>query len=721
MRVWPGNPYPLGATWDGVGVNFALFSEHATRVELCLFDDTNAESESVTIPLTEQTDMVWHGYLPDVRPGQLYGYRVHGPYDPDRGHRFNPNKVLMDPYARVVGRTVRWDESLFGFRAGQGDDSFDERDSAAHAPLAAVVDPSFTWGDDRPLRTAWHDTLIYELHVKGYTAQHPAIPEDLRGTYLGLASEPAIEHLVTLGVTAVELMPVHHHVDDWHLAKRGLANYWGYNTLSYFAPDVRYAVSSSPLEAVREFKMMVRALHAAGLEVILDVVYNHTAEGNHTGPTISLRGIDNASYYRLAPHAPRYYEDFTGCGNTLNMRSPRVLQLIMDSLRYWVTEMHVDGFRFDLASALARELHAVDKLGAFFDIIHQDPILSQVKLIAEPWDLGEGGYQVGNFPTKWTEWNGKYRDAVRRFWRGDRRSVSELATRLAGSSDLYEQSGRRPYASINFITAHDGFTLADLVSYEQKHNEDNGEGNADGENHNLSANFGVEGDTDDRRVLELRARQRRNFLATLLCSIGVPMLSGGDELIRTQRGNNNAYCQDNAISWTDWTLTPERQEFFEFTRRMIRVWKEHPVLRRRKFFQGRRIRGAEVQDIAWLGPSGAEMTDEMWSSPDVRALAVRLNGDAIQEVDERGRPITGDTLLLLLNADEHPASFVLPAASPIERWETMVDTADPWQPPRRLHGGDRYELPGRAMAALKLNNRRDDLRRAADWGPQGVV
>jgi isoamylase len=721
MRVWPGSPYPLGATWDGVGVNFALFSEYATRVELCLFDSPSADSESVTIALTEQTDMVWHGYLPDVRPGQLYGYRVHGPYDPGRGHRFNANKVVMDPYARVIGRTVRWDESLFGFRAGEGDDSFDDRDSAPFAPLAAVVDPSFTWAADRPLRTPWHETLIYELHVKGFTALHAGIPEDLRGTYLGLASEPAIQHLVSLGVTAVELMPVHHHADDWHLVKRGLVNYWGYNTLSYFAPDVRFAVSPSPLECVREFKMMVRALHAAGLEVILDVVYNHTAEGNHTGPTISLRGIDNSTYYRLAPHAPRYYEDFTGCGNTLNMRSPRVLQLIMDSLRYWVTEMHVDGFRFDLASALARELHAVDKLGAFFDIIHQDPILSQVKLIAEPWDLGEGGYQVGNFPTKWTEWNGKYRDAVRRFWRGDRRAVSELATRLAGSSDLYEQSGRRPYASINFITAHDGFTLADLVSYEQKHNEANGENNADGENHNLSSNNGVEGTTDDRRILERRARQRRNFMATLLCSIGVPMLSGGDELLRTQGGNNNAYCQDNAISWTDWTPTPERQEFLEFTRRMIRVWKEHAVLRRRRFFQGRRIRGAEVQDIAWLDPRGVEMTDETWASPDVRVLGVRLNGDAIQEVDERGRPITGDTLLLLLNADDVAATFVLPPLSPVERWETLFDTADPWVAPRRLHGGDRYELHGRAMAALKLDNRSEDSRRAGEWGPQGVV
>ncbi|HYT66952.1 MAG TPA: glycogen debranching protein GlgX [Vicinamibacterales bacterium] len=717
MRVWPGAPYPLGAIWDGVGVNFALFSEHATRVELCLFDAPDAESESLTIALTEHTDMVWHGYLPDVRPGQLYGYRVHGPYAPHHGHRFNPNKVVIDPYARVVGRPMLWDESLFGFHAGQDDTTFDARDSAAHAPLAAVVDSAFTWGDDRPLRTPWHETLIYELHVKGFTALHPEIPEALRGTYLGLASEPAIHHLVSLGVTAVELMPVHHHSDDWHLVQRGLRNYWGYNTLAYFAPDSRYAAAAtSPLESVREFKMMVRALHAAGLEVILDVVYNHTSEGNHLGPTVSLRGIDNATYYRLQPHARRYYEDFTGCGNTLNMRSPRVLQLIMDSLRYWVTEMHVDGFRFDLASALARELHAVDKLGAFFDIIHQDPILSQVKLIAEPWDLGEGGYQVGNFPTKWTEWNGKYRDAVRRFWRGDGGALSELATRLAGSSDLYEQSGRRPYASINFITAHDGFTLADLVSYNDKHNEANGEHNADGERHNLSWNCGVEGETDNQRVGELRACQRRNFMATLLLSVGVPMISGGDELCRTQRGNNNAYCHDSEISWTDWTLTPERIAFLNFTRRLIRLWKDHPVLRRRKFFQGRGIRGADVLDIAWLDPAGAEMTDEMWNAPDVRALGVRLDGDAIQEVNERGERILGDTLLLNLNAGDQTIAFVLPPTAPTERWDSLLDTANPCQPGRRLQGGDRYELPGRSMAVLRLNNRNNDLRRADDEG-----
>ncbi len=720
MRVWPGSPYPLGATWDGVGVNFAIFSEHGTRVELCLFDSIDAEVESVTIPLPEHTDMVWHGYLPDVRPGQLYGYRVHGPFAPHTGYRFNPHKLVMDPYAKVVGRTVRWHESLFGFKFGSDDATFDDRDSAPYAPLAAVIDNAFTWGDDRPLRTPWHATLIYEMHVRGFTRLNPYIPESARGTYLGLASEPAIRHLTSLGVTAVELMPVHHHVDDWHLAQRGLRNYWGYNTLSYFAPDARYASSASPQDAVREFKMMVRALHAANLEVILDVVYNHTAEGNHAGPTLSLRGIDNTSYYRLLPNEPRFYQDFTGCGNTLNMRSPRVLQLIMDSLRYWVKEMHVDGFRFDLASALARELHAVDKLGAFFDIIHQDPVLSQVKLIAEPWDLGEGGYQVGNFPTKWTEWNGKYRDAVRRFWRGDSGVVSELATRLSGSSDLYEQSGRRPYASINFITAHDGFTLADLVSYDTKHNEANGEQNADGENHNLSWNCGVEGPTTDRRVLEMRDRQRRNLMATLLLSVGVPMISGGDELGRTQGGNNNAYCQDNEVSWTSWENTPERRDYLDFTRRLIRIWKDHPVLRRRKFFQGRRIRGADVLDIAWLDPSGREMTDETWSSPDVRCLGVRLNGDAIDEVDERGARINGDTLLLLLNGADQPIAFTLPMTAPEERWETLIDTADPWAPSRRLRAGGRYELLPRSMAVLKLNCRKEDLRRAEDWGPMGV-
>ena len=701
LRVWPGSPYPLGATWDGVGVNFALFSEHATRVELCLFDSAAAEFESITIPLPEHTDMVWHGYLPDVQPGQLYGYRVHGPFAPHRGHRFNPNKLLLDPYARALGRGIKWNEALFGFTFRQDDTTLDDRDSAAYAPLAAVVDNAFTWGDDRPPRTAWHETLIYELHVKGFSKLNPEIPEALRGTYRGLASEPSIRHLKSLGITAVELMPVHQHADDWHLVQRGLGNYWGYNTLAYFAPDLAYA-SESPLDAVREFKKMVRALHAAGLEVILDVVYNHTAEGSHLGPTLSLRGIDNASYYRLLPNQARYYQDFTGCGNTLNMRSPRVLQLIMDSLRYWVLEMHVDGFRFDLASALARELHAVDKLGAFFDIIHQDPVLSQVKLIAEPWDLGEGGYQVGNFPSKWTEWNGKYRDTVRRFWRGDGGVVSEFATRLSGSSDLYEQSGRRPYASINFVTAHDGFTLNDLVSYNNKHNDANGEENQDGENHNISSNHGEEGLTNDPHIKELRARQRRNFLATLMMSVGVPMISGGDEIGRTQHGNNNAYCQDNETSWTRWDLSADDGELMDFTRRLISIWKANPVLRRRKFLQGRRIRGADVTDISWLDTSGGEMTDEVWNSHDVRTLGMRLNGEAIDEVNERGERVVGDTLLVIFNAGDAAEPFVLPEAGPSQWWETLIDTADAWIPARRLREGDRYELQSRSMAVLRL-------------------
>ena len=590
MRIWPGRPYPLGATWDGAGVNFALFSEHATKVELCLFDSADARKESEPpIPLTEYTDMTWHCYLPDVQPDQLYGYRVHGPYDPANGHRFNPKKVLLDPYAKAVGRDLKWDDSLFGYKIGDpnADLTPDDRDSAAFAPLAAVVDEAFTWGDDRPPRTPWHQTLIYELHVKGFTKRMPDVPEKIQGTYAGVACEAAIEHLRSLGVTAVELMPVHHHVNDRHLLERGLSNYWGYNTLAFFAPDTHYTAAATARESVHQFKMMVRGLHAAGFEVILDVVYNHTAEGNQLGPTLSMRGVDNASYYRLSPEDKRYYLDFTGCGNTLNMVNPRVLQLIMDSLRYWVLEMHVDGFRFDLASTLARELHAVNKLGAFFDIIQQDPILSQVKLIAEPWDVGEGGYQVGNFPVLWTEWNGKYRDNVRSFWKGDGGTASEFATRLAGSSDLYEQSGRLPHASINFVTCHDGFTLQDLVSYNEKHNEANGEGNKDGSSDNHSWNCGAEGPTDDPAIKALRERQKRNLIATLFLSQGVPMLCGGDELSHTQKGNNNAYCQDNDLTWLNWELNPEQKDFLEFVRKAARIWREQPVFQRRKFFLGR--------------------------------------------------------------------------------------------------------------------------------------
>jgi glycogen operon protein len=712
MRVWPGRSYPLGATWDGAGVNFALFSEHATKVELCLFDGPDATTESQRITLPEHTDQVWHCYLPDVQPDQIYGYRVHGPQEPTKGHRFNPHKVLLDPYAKAIGRETRWDDSLFGYKIGdpQADLAFDERDSGAFAPLAAVIDPAFTWGDDRPPRTAWHKTLIYEAHVKGLTNRHPDVPEKLRGTYAGVASEAIIQHLLGLGVTAVELMPVHHHLEDRHLLERKLANYWGYNTLAFFAPEPSYATGHSPRESVHQFKMMVRGLHAAGIEVILDVVYNHTGEGNQLGPTLSMRGVDNASYYRASPKDPRYYMDFTGCGNTLNMQHPRVLQLVMDSLRHWVLEMHVDGFRFDLASTLARELFAVNKLGAFFDIIHQDPILSQVKLIAEPWDVGEGGYQVGNFPVLWTEWNGKYRDCVRKFWKGDGGTASEFATRLSGSSDLYEQSGRLPYASINFITCHDGFTLHDLVSYDGKHNEANGEGNNDGANDNHSWNCGAEGPTEDAGILALRARQKRNLIATLFLSEGVPMLCGGDELGHTQNGNNNAYCQDNELTWLDWELTPEQQDFLAFVRTVTRVWREQPVLHRRKFFQGRGIRGSDIKDISWLEPSGKEMPDEAWSVGFVRSLGVRLAGDLIGDVDERGERIVGDTLLLLLNAHHEPIKFTLPLHQDQQHWELLFDTAKPGCEVAIRRGEDEHILEGRSMAVYRTRSKEIDPR-----------
>jgi glycogen operon protein len=702
VRVWPGTPYPLGATWTGAGVNFAIFSAHATRVELCLFDSPDSPHESARIDLPEQTDMVWHGFLPDVRPNQLYGFRVHGPYDPAHGHRFNPNKVVMDPYAKAVARTIQWVDELFGYKVGdpQEDLSFDERDSAASAPVAAVVDPAFTWGEDRRLRTPWHNTVIYELHVRGFTKRHPGIPEALRGTYEALTTEPALRHLKDLGVTAVELMPVHHHARDRHLEERGLTNYWGYNSYGYFAPERRFAASRTPAGAVREFKRMVRALHGAGLEVILDVVYNHTAEGNHLGPTLSLKGIDNASYYRLVADDQRYYMDFTGCGNTLNMRSPQVLQLIMDSLRYWALEMHVDGFRFDLASALARELYDVDRLASFFDIVHQDPALSQVKLIAEPWDLGEGGYQVGNFPVLWTEWNGRYRDTVRRFWRGDGGTVSELATRLSGSNDLYAQSGRQPYASINFVTAHDGFTLADLVSYNEKHNEANGEDNRDGENNNLSWNCGVEGPTDDPAIIALRERQVRNFFATLLLSQGVPMISHGDELGRTQQGNNNAYCQDNEITWVNWDLTPAQKALCEFVRQVVHLRLSEPVLRRRKYFQGRSIRGGK--DVAWLAPDGREMTDEAWGADFVRSLGMLLSGTGIEEVDEIGEAVVGNTLLVLLSAHDEQVPFTLPPLEADHHWQRIFDTIEPQTEECAFKAGDRYPLQGRSVAVLKV-------------------
>jgi len=678
MRVQPGQPYPLGATWDGRGVNFALFSEHATRVELCLFDSASSPVETHRIPLPEHTDQVWHAYLPHVRPGQIYGYRVHGPYAPREGHRFNPNKLVLDPYARAIARQLTWCDEMFAYRIGDPDEdlSFDERDNAPAAPLAAVVDTAFTWGDDRPPRTPWHETVIYETHVRGFTMRHPEVPDALRGTYAGLVADAPLRHLQSLGVTAVELMPIHHHAYDRHLVERGLSNYWGYNTLAFFAPHARFAAAGSGIAAVNELKTTVRALHAAGIEVILDVVYNHTAEGNHMGPTLSMRGIDNAAYYRLVQDDARYYMDFTGCGNTLNMMHPRVLQLLMDSLRYWVLEMHVDGFRFDLASALARELWDVNKLSAFFDVVHQDPVLSQVKLIAEPWDVGPGGYQVGNFPVLWTEWNGRYRDSVRRFWRGDGGQLSEFATRLVGSSDLYEHSGRRPYASINFVTAHDGFTLNDLVSYNDKHNEQNGEGNADGDGNNHSWNCGAEGETEDRSVLELRGRQMRNLLATLLLSQGVPMLCGGDELGRTQQGNNNAYCQDNEVSWLDWERARSYVGLFEFTRDLITLRREHPVFRRRRFFQGRAIRGAGVKDLTFFEPGGTEMTDQAWDTDFVRSLMVLLAGDGIEETDDEGVRITDDTFVLLLNAHHGSVPFTLPRPAEGLSWERVFDTGD---------------------------------------------
>ncbi|WP_447973093.1 glycogen debranching protein GlgX [Nitrospira sp. Kam-Ns4a] len=705
-RIWPGSPYPLGATWDGEGVNFALFSENATAVELCLYDRPDAEKESRRIRIEERTDQVWHVYLPGVRPGQHYGYRVHGPYEPEAGHRFNSHKLLIDPYAKAIAGTVEWSDAVFGYRIGNpaADLSFDERDNAGNIPKCVVVDQAFTWGGDQLLRTPWEKTVIYEAHVKGLTMRHPEVPPELRGTYLGIATPAVIEHLQDLGVTAIELMPVHQFVRDKHLADRGLTNYWGYNTIGYFAPDIRYAASPVRARHVREFKTMVKTLHSAGIEVILDVVYNHTAEGNHLGPTLSCRGIDNATYYRLVADNRRYYMDYTGCGNTLNARHPRVLQLIMDSLRYWVTEMHVDGFRFDLAAALARELHEVDRLSAFFDIIHQDPVLSQVKLIAEPWDLGEGGYQVGNFPVGWAEWNGRYRDTIRRYWRGDGGQVAELAYRLTGSSDLYERSGRRPYASINFVTCHDGFTLHDLVSFNHKHNEANGEDNRDGTDDNLSWNCGVEGATDDPAIRELRERQKRNMLATLFLSQGVPLLCGGDEIGRTQRGNNNAYCQDNELGWHDWHLTRVERDLLAFVRRVIALRQQHPVLRRRRFFQGRLIRGSEVKDVAWFNPDGKEMTDDEWSQGYVRCLGMRLAGDAIEEPDAKGRPIMEDTLLVLLNAHHEPLPFTLPAHRRGVRWEPLLDTASPDHGKRVtvFKGGERYELEGRSLALLRL-------------------
>ncbi len=698
--VWPGKPYPLGATWDGEGVNFALFSEHADRVELCLFDP-KGKRELERIPMRWQTDLIWHCYLPEARPGWLYGYRAYGPYDPKKGFRFNHNKLLIDPYACDIVGTVKWCDALFGYRIGspREDLSMDRRDSAFAMPRCRVIDRAFSWADDRPPRTPWHDTIIYELHVKGFTQRNQDIPPHLRGTYAGLATDPAIEHIKRLGVTAVELMPVHVFIDDRHLLERGLRNYWGYNSIGFFAPDVRYSASGF----VGEFKSMVKRLHSEGIEVILDVVYNHTAEGNQMGPTLSFRGIDNSAYYRLTPDAPRYYMDFTGCGNTLNMIHPRVLQLIMDSLRYWVQEMHIDGFRFDLAAALARELYEVNQLSAFFDVIHQDPVISQVKLVAEPWDLGAGGYQVGNFPIGWAEWNGKYRDAMRAYWKGEGGLIGELAYRLTGSSDLYEHNGRRPYASINFLTCHDGFTLQDLVSYNDKHNEANLEDNRDGTNDNRSWHCGTEGPTDDPEIRALRARQKRNFLATLFLSQGVPMLLAGDEMGHTQGGNNNAYCQDNEISWLNWEMTPEDVRLVAFVTRLIAVRKQHSLFRRRHFFQGRRIRG--LKDIIWIAPDGDEMAEEEWNQSFARCLGAILAGESLQECDERGRTITDGDCIILINSHYETIPFVIPTVGEPDAagWRVLIDTTidEPEAvDSRRFSAGDKFDLQGRSLVLL---------------------
>jgi glycogen operon protein len=696
-QVWPGSAYPLGATYDGTGTNFAIFSEVAEKVELCLFDDAGKE-QRITLP--EMDAFVWHAFLPGIQPGQRYGYRVHGAYDPSQGLRCNPNKLLLDPYAKAIDGQVKWHTSVFGyhFKTGKRND----QDSAKHMPKSVVVNPFFDWGTDRPPKTPYHKSVIYEAHVKGLTMTHPRVPEELRGTYAGIAHPAIIEHLIELGVTAIELMPVHQFVQDDTLQQKGLRNYWGYNTIGFFAPHNEYASNTSNGMHVPEFKGMVRTLHEAGIEVILDVVYNHTAEGNHLGPTLSFKGIDNRAYYRLVEDDKQYYMDYTGTGNTLNVRTPQSLQLIMDSLRYWVTEMHIDGFRFDLASTLARELHAVDRLATFFDLVHQDPVVSQVKLIAEPWDVGEGGYQVGNFPALWTEWNGKYRDTVRDFWRGEDATVGEFASRITGSSDLYQHSGRRPVASINFVTAHDGFTLNDLVSYNEKHNEANGEDNNDGETHNRSWNHGVEGETDDPEVLTLRARQRRNFIATLLLSQGVPMLLHGDEFGRTQRGNNNGYCQDSELTWIDWNNIDEG--LLEFTKLVTKLRQDHPTFRRRRFFHGRPVRreeGAPVPDIAWLTPSGDLMTEDDWDAAYAKSIAMYLNGHGIRSTDERGEEVIDDCFYLAFNAHHEPIEFTLPSAEYAQAWTVVVDTAEMEEvEPVEVKAGDTVTVAARAMVVL---------------------
>ncbi|MDP3712758.1 MAG: glycogen debranching protein GlgX [Mycobacteriales bacterium] len=699
MRIWPGSPYPLGATFDGSGTNIALFSEVAQRVELCLFDDEGSE---VRIDLRERDGFVWHGYLPSVGPGQRYGFRVHGPFDPANGHRCNPSKLLLDPYAKAVDGEVDWSEACFSYSWSDG--SFNDADSGPHMPKSVVISPFFDWDNDRHPRTPYNETVIYEAHVKGLTQTHPGIPEEIRGTYAAVAHPVMLEHYKRIGVTAIELMPVHQFVHDSHLAERGQRNYWGYNTIGFLAPHNAYSSRGQRGEQVQEFKAMVKALHAEGLEVILDVVYNHTAEGNQLGPTLSFRGIDNANYYRLVDGDQEHYYDTTGTGNTLLMRSPHVLQLIMDSLRYWVTEMHVDGYRFDLASSLARQFHEVDRLSAFFDLVHQDPVVSQAKLIAEPWDIGHDGYNVGGFPPLWTEWNGKYRDTVRDYWRGEPATLAEFASRLTGSADLYENDGRRPFASINFVTAHDGFTMHDLVSYNDKHNEANGEDGKDGESHNSSWNCGVEGETDDLDVVALREQQKRNFLTTLFLSQGVPMLLHGDELGRTQLGNNNVYAQDSEIAWVDWERARDFEVLTDFTASLARLRREHPVFRRRRHFKGRAVKGSELGDIGWFTPAGDWMSDEDWESGFAKSVSVFLNGKGIREPDPRGEPVVDDSFFLLLNGHHEPLDFVLPELGAGESWVVELDTAAPMRDEadrRNIKIGDAVEVEGRSVLVLR--------------------
>lgn len=708
MRIWPGRPYPMGATWDGAGVNFALYSRHATAVELCLFEEKTSTRESVTVELKQKTGFVWHGYLPDVRPGQLYGYRVDGPYQPTRGHRFNRNKVLLDPYAKALGRDITWDDSLFGYVVGESDASFDTKDSAAVAPLAAVINDAFVWGDDEPPRVPWNRMLVYEANVRGLTKLHPKVSASKRGTYAGLCAPAVIRHLLHMGVTSVELMPVHHFAKDQFLVERELTNFWGYSSLGFFAPEMSYSSADSPQETVREFKRMVKTLHKNGIEVILDVVYNHTGEGSEMGPTLSFRGIDNAGYYRLAGNH-RYYENFSGCGNSWNVNDPFALQLIMDSLRYWVQEMHVDGFRFDLCSVLGREPRDFDPGAAFFDAVQQDPVLSQVKMIAEPWDA-IGSYDLGKFPGLWKEWNGQYRDVVREFWRGDHGKLRDFATRICGSSDIFQRGGRSPLASINFVTSHDGFTLHDLVSYNQKHNEDNQENS--GDDHNRSWNCGFEGETSNKEINRLRERQRRNFITTLFISQGVPMLLAGDEFGRSQGGNNNAYCQDNEISWVNWDVDPEEKAFEKFVRRAIKLWDENPVFHRHTFFRPSMHGESEDRDIHWLTPAAEPMTSADWEAGYARCVGMLLDGRMVEEVDTDGEPLEGDTVLLLINASEEEIPFTLPPLDEGFYWQAELDTFYPARRPKDLPQGHLYRLKTRSMALfIRRQERRGLLRK----------